>query len=220
MVIIYSATTSTMQNYVHNALKDEGVHISWRSRQLLANIIIDIAFKALSKEMGLMKYMQRLIGKGNMISWRLRPWSDFKPGDTYNKLTNVPIQLKFRGHRMKTSFNVVSNLADTRAMKQSVFVNIIHSLDALHLQIFLETVQDKNLLTIHDAILHPWTANKADIVNSIATTFMKIHREHTVFKNIVDSIAERLGHDAVYQSLLNKLQLIRPRLEKVGALIA
>lgn len=56
---------------------------------------------------------------------------------------------------MKTSFNVVSNLADTRAMKQSVFVNIIHSLDALHLQIFLETVQDKNLLTIHDAILHP-----------------------------------------------------------------
>ena len=28
MVIIYSATTSTMQNYVHNALKEEGVHIS------------------------------------------------------------------------------------------------------------------------------------------------------------------------------------------------
>jgi hypothetical protein len=220
IVIIYSATKSTIQNYVHTAIKEEGLKISWRRRQTLANVIIDQAFKALSKELGLMKYMQIIVISGNKIRWNLNPLSDFTPRDIYIKVTNVPIKINYKNHRIKTSINVMSNIANKRAIKQAIFVNIIHSLDALHLQLFISDIKDKNLLTIHDAILHPWKANRAEIITSITKTFIQIHQEHLVFKSVIDSLAQRLDSPKSYKRLMDTLKLTQPDLIKIDKIIS
>ena len=62
-------------------------------------------------------------------------------------------KIRLANKQFHTTYNLITNKADTIAIKRATFVNIIHSLDALHLNIIINRISDTNIITIHDAFL-------------------------------------------------------------------
>ena len=221
MVSIYSATKITIIQYVYETLNELDITIRKRAKNLLANIIIDISLKASHKEMSLMNTMKTMVtNKSNIIEWNFGELRDFKPHEVYNKIDQKEFKIRLANKQFHTTYNLMTNKADTMAIKRATFVNIIHSLDALHLNIIINRVSDTNIITIHDAFLTSWRYNNIELYQQISENFMKIHTNHKAFKSAFNRLADRLGRDWTYDKLIKHLDIIPPIINRTGRMAA
>ena len=104
-------------------------------------------------------------------------------------------------------------------MKNAIFVNIIHSLDALHIQTVINNLVNTQLFTIHDAYLINASYPRDILINTIQLTFQIIHNNHRVFKRMVNRLAQRLGSPTSYDILCEKLNIRPPIIKEIGKLV-
>lgn len=221
MVIIYSATARTIGEYVYEALKDNNIKLSKEARQLLAKTIINKAFGFLSQEVSLMKELKKIISKEiPIISWEFGKLTDYVVKDTYFKIENKDIKLSHGNKQFHTSYNIITPKVDTISMKNALFVNIIHSLDALHLILTIKSLTNKNIFTIHDAYLLNWDYNKAELLNKLSEQFQLIHHDHLAIKSIVHRLSQTTGSTMGWNKLKQNLNMKPPILIKIGVLAA
>lgn len=221
MVIIYSATQRTMGEYVYEALLDNKIELSKEARQLLAKTIINKAFGFLSREVSLMKELKKMVRKEMpIISWEFGELTDYVVKDSYFKLENKDIKLSHRGKNFHTSYNVITSKVDTLAMKNALFVNMIHSLDALHLILTTKSLTNKNIFTIHDAYLLNWNYNKVDLLQKLNEHFIRIHHEHLAMSNIVHRLSQTTGRKMSWSGIKQTLSIKPMQLKAVGRLAA
>ena len=99
----------------------------------------------------------------------------------YHKVTTHEIKLNFQDKSFKTYYNLTSTKPDTKSLKNALFVNIIHSLDALHIQLVINTlgnnITTNQIFTIHDAYLIRANYPKQDLINAIDNNFKLIHNQ-------------------------------------------
>ena len=219
IVIIYSATKFTIMEYIFQILIDKGIIISKEARILLAEVIIENALGFLAKEVSLIQELKNLIRKEiPYLEWNFGELTDYRVKDVYYKLENKEIKIRHAGRQFHTTYNVVTNKVDIRGMKDALFVNIIHSIDALHLILTSKEVIDKNFIPIHDAYLINWTHNKIDLMNKLNETFTLIHNEHKVFKPIVNRLSQRTGKHNTYETLIATLHITQTQIKGIPRL--
>jgi DNA-directed RNA polymerase len=124
-------------------------------------------------------------------------------------VTTHEIKLNYQDKTFKTYYNVHTNKPDTNSLKNALFVNIIHSLDALHIQIVINSlrtnIQTNQLLTIHDAYLIRANYPKQELLNSIHNNFKLIHSDKTLIRNMVNRLAKRLGKHHTFNEAIRKV---------------
>ena len=104
-------------------------------------------------------------------------------------------------------------------MRLAIFVNVIHSLDALHIMLVVNKLTNKNILTIHDAYLIPHSYNIKELFTLISENFILIHSDHLAFKAIFNRLASGLGSRITYEEIIKKLALFIPQLKETGRLV-
>ena len=220
IVIAYSATQITIIEYIFDTLVDKGITLNKEARTLLAKTIINKAIEFLSKEVMLMKELKNIINKDiPHLKWNFGNLTDFTVKDTYFKLDNKEIKIRHQGKQFHTRYNVVTSKVDVLGMKNAVFVNIIHSLDALHLIKVSLKLTDKRFITIHDAYLINWNYNRIELTETINRTFVEIHNNHIVFKPIVNRLAQRLGNHIGYEQIITKINTKPPTIKNSNTLL-
>jgi hypothetical protein len=221
ITVIYSATDFSLINYIIDIIKELNLkHLSWERKIVLAQTIIEIISNLLYGEIKLIRRVQKMPTANNtMIRWNFGEFSDFKPRETYTKVLQREIKLTFQGTSFKTYYNVQSHLANKVAMKNAIFVNIIHSLDALHIQTVINNLVNTQLFTIHDAYLINASYPRDILINTIQLTFQIIHNNHRVFKRMVNRLAQRLGSPTSYDILCEKLNIRPPIIKEIGKLV-
>ena len=221
MVSIYSATKFTIIQYVYEVLEELNIDLSRTAKRTLAITIIEESLKASTKEIYLMETIKRIVSNNrNKISWKFGRLSDFQPSEVYNKVEQKDFKINLNNKQFHTTYNLLTNKVDTQSMKYATFVNIIHSLDALHLNLVINRLRDTNVLTIHDAILTSWSYNNIELLQQISEKFIMIHRNHNAFKTVFNRLAVRLGRDWTYEKLIKYLELIPPIINRTGRLAA
>ena len=120
------------------------------------------------------------------------------------------------GTKIHSHYTVTYNTPDTAKLKSAIFVNIIHSLDALHLMMMVNSIPHNNFLPIHDALLFRANENLAEIMKLAAHTFYEIHNEHAALKHIVNSTSNRVKSSMTYVSIVAELCINPPKLVEKG----
>jgi DNA-directed RNA polymerase len=99
-------------------------------------------------------------------------------------------------------------MPDTQSLKNALFVNIIHSLDALHIQLVINSLRynpnTRQLFTIHDAYLIRANYPKQDLINSIHDNFKLIHSTKKLIRDMVNRLAKKLGKPHTFEEAINK----------------
>jgi DNA-directed RNA polymerase len=197
------------------------LNITWESKITLANTIIEIITNLLIKEIELINWIQKMPrSNSTRMRWDFGEYSDFKPKENYTKVLKREIKLNAGGTTFKTYYNVQTHKANKIAMKNAIFVNIIHSLDALHMQIVITRLTNTQLFTIHDAYLINANYPRDILVMQINYHFKLIHNKHRVFKRIVNRLAQRLGNTLSYDILCIKLNISPPKIDIAMTLVS
>lgn len=131
---------------------------------------------------------------------------------TYNNRKVQKHNFSHLGYKIHTQYTVTYDTPDIDKLKSSIFVNIIHSLDALHLSLIVKSIKHNNFLTIHDALLFNATENLAEVIRIAAATFFSIHNQHEALKCIILAASKRARSTETYKSILYELEISPPKL--------
>jgi DNA-directed RNA polymerase len=105
-------------------------------------------------------------------------------------------------------------------LKNAIFVNIIHSLDALHIQLVINSLRNnpitKQLFTIHDAYLIRANYPKQELLNSINGNFKLIHSDKTLIRNMVNRLAKELGKPHTFNEAVKKVDIESKTITKLN----
>jgi hypothetical protein len=175
----YAAKDITVYKYVQQAALECGIHIPYRVLNTFTKHLIMAINDVLVNELKLMKMLQDMVGKyKEIITWKMSPISDFIVLID-NKITKV-FETKFSkllpsGNKIKlhTTYKVVLGMQNIMKNKNSIFVNLIHSMDALHIAIILKEMNTIPTLPIHDALLLEMTTD-LNIISKLMTTHLRI----------------------------------------------
>jgi hypothetical protein len=101
------------------------------------------------------------------------------------------LQVEGKTVEIHTTFKTLKEEQNTIKNKNSIFVNIIHSIDALHIAIIVKTLNIDSL-PIHDALLLPIKRNLSEVKEVIEIRFINIHRNNITFKEILICLSKKL----------------------------
>ena len=200
ITVAYSATDHRMMTYVYDRLKELNVKMRYTNKRMLAKIIVSITKETLFKEIDLMNsFKQAFISKDGTINWST-VLSDFKVKTQYILSEEKDLKISFKGENHHTKYKVYFNTPNQAKIRRATFVNIIHSLDALNLILFILEWDKFNMFAIHDALLVNWNEDFNKVINKMVEKFILIHNEGKVINKIAQDLSNRAGVKLVYIS--------------------
>ena len=192
----YNASHSRLLDYVKVELKNS--KLTWRSELIRLFII---ALKAtitdvIINEIRLMKKVQRLVKNVNVpYGWTIRPNSDFTVycNNPIKETRDVNLKSPLSGYELHTTINILKQGQNILKNRNRIFVNIIHSIDALHIALIIKHTSNQ-ILPIHDAILVAIGTNLDSIQETINETFKRIHEGNKTFIRIIEQLETQTGN--------------------------
>ena len=196
IVIAYSARFITMVNYVIEELNDLNINADNRALQRVGIMVVGAADRVLKREVELIEAFKKMIKtEDGSLRWNFGAISDFKVKTQYLLRETKEMKINFKGNRAHTTYKVWRNNPDISKVKLAAFVNVIHSLDALNLILFVNRIDNFNILTIHDALLVNYRENERFVVEGMTRKFVEIHNKGTTFKHIVGNLSNKAGNN-------------------------
>ena len=192
----YNASHFRLLEYVKKDLKDS--NLSWRN-EIISLFIIALKHtltEVIIKEIQLMKQVQELVKDVNVpYGWTIRPNSDFKVICDNPIKTNIEVVLKspLSKNSVHTTINVLLQGQNAIKNRNRIFVNIIHSIDALHIALIIKNTRNQ-ILPIHDAILVAIGSDLSLIQETINETFKSIHTGNKTFIRIIEQLEKQTGN--------------------------
>ena len=219
MTTPYNASFYSLMEYVMRGSTETGLFTGtvWRRKDniILTKFILGAINRTIGVEMNTMKYINSMAAQHDKATtWSLAPISDFKPVMNNRETKVIEMTVSHLGREVHTTVSVDMNKIDARKNSNALFVNIVHSLDATHLDEIMKAIPQQ-VLTIHDAYLVPWNIDGEHLKLTAHQTFVNMYQQGT-FNNIYTDLFNQTKACLTYEEFTKHLG-IKPWPANVGS---
>lgn len=158
----------------------------------MAKLIWDSVSTTVIKAVEGMEWLQNvadLICKGNqVVTWNTP--NGFPVQQNYMKMEQETIQLRFNNARVRFYNQKETDSVDSRAQRNGIAPNFIHSMDASHLQRVVVTMKklgNNNFMMIHDSFGTD-CAHAGELYKVIRQEFIGLYKDQNHLENFLESV--------------------------------
>lgn len=158
----------------------------------MAKLIWDSVATTVIKAVEGMEWLQSvadLICKGNqVVTWHTP--NGFPVQQNYMKMEQETIQLRFNKARVRFYNQKETDSVDSRAQRNGIAPNFIHSMDASHLQrvvVAMKELGDNNFMMIHDSFGTD-CAHAGELYKVIRQEFIGLYKDQNHLENFLESV--------------------------------